>query len=236
MLQHKQTGFWCNHAYLSLASFSDKLFNSGCGMRIAMARTFRQDCLHLHSEVCTLLGLFAETALQPRSMNETHFNTRGSACARVLFCFANLFSLLLVTVWGWHSIKLIDKALALFNVVQKMIHLKLSLESWIWMLEMLWWSASQRSLISLVFESQVCNIVAGQRCIKKLTDNQTSTMIRATARSAPDRQDEISKLVSQVALNEPLACNAAHAQLKCDALRHRVWLGKITLLMRTLFS
>ena len=44
---------------------------------------------------------------------------------------------------------------------------------------------------------QVCNIVAGQRCIKKLTDNQTSTMIRATARSAPDRQDEISKLVSQ---------------------------------------
>lgn len=45
---------------------------------------------------------------------------------------------------------------------------------------------------------QVCNIVAGQRCIKKLTDNQTSTMIRATARSAPDRQDEISKLVSLV--------------------------------------
>ena len=44
---------------------------------------------------------------------------------------------------------------------------------------------------------QVCNIVAGQRCIKKLTDNQTSTMIRATARSAPDRQDEISKLVSR---------------------------------------
>ena len=44
--------------------------------------------------------------------------------------------------------------------------------------------------------SQVCNIVAGQRCIKKLTDNQTSTMIRATARSAPDRQEEISKLVS----------------------------------------
>ncbi|OPJ90582.1 hypothetical protein AV530_018600 [Patagioenas fasciata monilis] len=43
---------------------------------------------------------------------------------------------------------------------------------------------------------EVCNIVAGQRCIKKLTDNQTSTMIRATARSAPDRQEEISKLVS----------------------------------------
>lgn len=48
---------------------------------------------------------------------------------------------------------------------------------------------------------QVCNIVAGQRCIKKLTDNQTSTMIRATARSAPDRQDEISKLVSNQEIN-----------------------------------
>ena len=48
---------------------------------------------------------------------------------------------------------------------------------------------------------QVCNIVAGQRCIKKLTDNQTSTMIRATARSAPDRQDEISKLVSHWEMN-----------------------------------
>lgn len=46
-----------------------------------------------------------------------------------------------------------------------------------------------------VFSLQVCNIVAGQRCIKKLTDNQTSTMIKATARSAPDRQEEISRLV-----------------------------------------
>lgn len=45
----------------------------------------------------------------------------------------------------------------------------------------------------------MCNIVAGQRCIKKLTDNQTSTMIKATARSAPDRQEEISRLVSHAA-------------------------------------
>lgn len=52
--------------------------------------------------------------------------------------------------------------------------------------------------------SQVCNIVAGQRCIKKLTDNQTSTMIRATARSAPDRQEEISKLVSGTSLGPVL--------------------------------
>ncbi|MGH0167140.1 UNVERIFIED_CONTAM: hypothetical protein FKN15_078021 [Acipenser sinensis] len=48
-------------------------------------------------------------------------------------------------------------------------------------------------------EIKVCNIVAGQRCIKKLTDNQTSTMIKATARSAPDRQEEISRLNRAVA-------------------------------------
>ncbi|KAL0171238.1 hypothetical protein M9458_031549, partial [Cirrhinus mrigala] len=47
---------------------------------------------------------------------------------------------------------------------------------------------------------EVCNIVAGQRCIKKLTDNQTSTMIKATARSAPDRQEEISRLGNTPAL------------------------------------
>ncbi|CAF89690.1 unnamed protein product, partial [Tetraodon nigroviridis] len=46
---------------------------------------------------------------------------------------------------------------------------------------------------------EVCNVVAGQRCIKKLTDNQTSTMIKATARSAPDRQEEISRLVRPAA-------------------------------------
>uniref|UniRef100_A0A673AZA5 Protein argonaute-4 n=1 Tax=Sphaeramia orbicularis TaxID=375764 RepID=A0A673AZA5_9TELE len=43
---------------------------------------------------------------------------------------------------------------------------------------------------------QLIEFLAGQRCIKKLTDNQTSTMIKATARSAPDRQEEISRLVS----------------------------------------
>ncbi|KAJ8784930.1 hypothetical protein J1605_007486 [Eschrichtius robustus] len=50
-------------------------------------------------------------------------------------------------------------------------------------------------------QPMVCNIVAGQRCIKKLTDNQTSTMIRATARSAPDRQEEISKLMRSASFN-----------------------------------
>uniref|UniRef100_A0A671XJI0 Protein argonaute-1 n=1 Tax=Sparus aurata TaxID=8175 RepID=A0A671XJI0_SPAAU len=48
---------------------------------------------------------------------------------------------------------------------------------------------------------EVCNIVAGQRCIKKLTDNQTSTMIKATARSAPDRQEEISRLMKNANFN-----------------------------------
>ncbi|XP_076371503.1 protein argonaute-2-like [Tachypleus tridentatus] len=50
---------------------------------------------------------------------------------------------------------------------------------------------------------EVCNIVAGQRCIKKLTDMQTSTMIKATARSAPDREREINNLVSANAAQIP---------------------------------
>jgi eukaryotic translation initiation factor 2C len=49
---------------------------------------------------------------------------------------------------------------------------------------------------------EVCNIVAGQRCIKKLTDMQTSTMIRATARSAPDREREINNLVNKADFNK----------------------------------
>ncbi|KAK4336897.1 hypothetical protein RND71_043462 [Anisodus tanguticus] len=49
---------------------------------------------------------------------------------------------------------------------------------------------------------EVCNIVAGQRCIKKLTDMQTSTMIRATARSAPDREREINNLVNKAEFNK----------------------------------
>ena len=49
--------------------------------------------------------------------------------------------------------------------------------------------------------------MAGQRCIKKLTDNQTSTMIKATARSAPDRQEEISRLVSEDAEKRMLGCS-----------------------------
>ena len=48
---------------------------------------------------------------------------------------------------------------------------------------------------------EVCNIVQGQRCIKKLTDTQTSTMIKATARSAPDREREITNLVKRAEFN-----------------------------------
>jgi len=48
---------------------------------------------------------------------------------------------------------------------------------------------------------EVCRIVAGQRCLKKLTDMQTSTMIKATARSAPDREREIRNLISKADFN-----------------------------------
>ena len=48
---------------------------------------------------------------------------------------------------------------------------------------------------------EVCTIVKAQRCIKKLSDMQTSTMIKATARSAPDRQAEINSLLSKAGFN-----------------------------------
>ena len=48
---------------------------------------------------------------------------------------------------------------------------------------------------------EVCRIVAGQRCLKKLTDMQTSTMIKATARSAPDREREIKNLINKADFN-----------------------------------
>uniref|UniRef100_A0A1I7RK51 Protein argonaute-1 n=1 Tax=Bursaphelenchus xylophilus TaxID=6326 RepID=A0A1I7RK51_BURXY len=53
---------------------------------------------------------------------------------------------------------------------------------------------------------EVCEIVSGQRCIKKLTDIQTSTMIKATARSAPEREREIASLVKRAEFtNDPYA-------------------------------
>ena len=50
--------------------------------------------------------------------------------------------------------------------------------------------------------NQVCSIMAGQRCIKKLTDNQTSTMIKATSRTAPDREREINNLVQNAQFDQ----------------------------------
>ena len=45
---------------------------------------------------------------------------------------------------------------------------------------------------------ELCTIVKAQRCIKKLSDMQTSSMIKATARSAPDREAEINSLINKV--------------------------------------
>ncbi|KAL1481593.1 hypothetical protein MTO96_000292, partial [Rhipicephalus appendiculatus] len=42
---------------------------------------------------------------------------------------------------------------------------------------------------------EVCDIAAGQKCTKKLTDTQTSRLIRESALSAPDRENEIGNLV-----------------------------------------
>ena len=44
---------------------------------------------------------------------------------------------------------------------------------------------------------EVCNILKGQRCIRKLTDLQTSAMIKSTSRSAPEREKEIVNLVKK---------------------------------------
>lgn len=44
---------------------------------------------------------------------------------------------------------------------------------------------------------EVCQIVKAQRCLKKLSDMQTSSMIKATARSAPDRETEINLLLEK---------------------------------------
>ncbi|KAL3320560.1 argonaute 1 [Cichlidogyrus casuarinus] len=57
---------------------------------------------------------------------------------------------------------------------------------------------------------EVCCMVPGQRCIKKLTDLQTSTMIKATARSAPLREQEINNLVKKANFNSDQHLQAFH--------------------------
>ncbi|VDM60322.1 unnamed protein product [Angiostrongylus costaricensis] len=68
---------------------------------------------------------------------------------------------------------------------------------------------------------EVCHVVPGQRCIKKLTDTQTSTMIKATARSAPEREREIASLVRKAEFSaDPfahefgIAINSAMTEVK----------------------
>ena len=42
---------------------------------------------------------------------------------------------------------------------------------------------------------EVCWLAPAQKCLRKLSEGQTATMIKATARSANDRQEEIDRLV-----------------------------------------
>ncbi|XP_038052098.1 protein argonaute-2-like isoform X1 [Patiria miniata] len=66
---------------------------------------------------------------------------------------------------------------------------------------------------------EVCNIVPGQRCIKKLTDMQTSTMIKATARSAPDREREINNLVHRAQFNNDPYVQEFSLNISTDMVR-----------------
>ena len=44
---------------------------------------------------------------------------------------------------------------------------------------------------------EVCTLVPGQRCVKKLSEGQTATMIRETAKDAMDRKRKIEDKVSK---------------------------------------
>ena len=48
---------------------------------------------------------------------------------------------------------------------------------------------------------ELLKLSPGQRCVKKLTDNQTSIMIKSTARNAPDRKLEINDLINRCGYN-----------------------------------
>ncbi|CAB4012828.1 argonaute-2-like isoform X1 [Paramuricea clavata] len=53
---------------------------------------------------------------------------------------------------------------------------------------------------------EVCSIVSGQRCTKKLTDKQTTKMIKCTAKPAPDRQQEIIGLMHKANFSNDKHC------------------------------
>ena len=48
---------------------------------------------------------------------------------------------------------------------------------------------------------EVCNIVNGQRCLKKLTDDQTTRMIERTSLEAPKREREINRIIQSANIN-----------------------------------
>ncbi|XP_026819292.1 protein argonaute-2-like [Rhopalosiphum maidis] len=48
---------------------------------------------------------------------------------------------------------------------------------------------------------EVCNLFAGQRCFKKLTESETSSMIKETLRYAPDCEQQINSLIRQANMN-----------------------------------
>lgn len=52
----------------------------------------------------------------------------------------------------------------------------------------------------------VCRIVPGQRCTKKLTDKQTTKMIKCTAKPAPERQQEIIELLHKANFSNDKHC------------------------------
>ncbi|XP_025190383.1 protein argonaute-2-like [Melanaphis sacchari] len=49
---------------------------------------------------------------------------------------------------------------------------------------------------------EVCILFGGQRCIKKLTEVQTTSLIKETSHNAPEREQEINSLINQINLND----------------------------------
>ena len=49
---------------------------------------------------------------------------------------------------------------------------------------------------------ELCKIVGGQRCVKKLTDMQTAQMIRQTAKPADEREERIKSIVNEAKFND----------------------------------
>ena len=78
---------------------------------------------------------------------------------------------------------------------------------------------------------EVCNLVAGQRCIKKLTDNQTSTMIKVAtfAFSTIRLQHELNR-------HPCFTLTTGHSALRSRPRRRNQQLGKLEHSMTWLMS